>query len=265
MRRILLVLLTVFAGLNSYSQPITVNTTTYTVPQLVQDVLFAPSSGGSSSCVGTISNITWSTGTNFSSSNGIGYFTNTNPSFPLASGVILSTGNVSSAPGPNNSTQSNGNWPGDQDLTDYMSGLGLIDTATDDYNDASILEFDFIPLTNQMSFDFLFASEEYGIFQCTYSDAFAFFLTNVTAGSATTNLALVPLTTIPISVTTIRDDSQLPTCGASNVSYFGSNNQGANAGTSATNFNGQTTIMTATATVIPNNTYHIKSEITNLI
>ena len=91
----------------SYSQPITVNTTTYTVPQLVQDVLFGNGTAGSS-CVGTISNITWSTGSNFGSVNGIGYFSNTNPTFPMTSGVILSTGNVTAAPGPNTTTQSNG-------------------------------------------------------------------------------------------------------------------------------------------------------------
>ncbi len=266
MRQILFLFFAVITGFSSFSQVISVNTSTYTVPQLVQDVLFASPSGGSSSCVGAITNITWSTGTNFGSSNGIGYFTNTNPSFPLSSGVILSTGSATAAPGPNTSTQSNGSnaWPGDQDLTDYMSGLGLIDPSVDDYHNATILEFDFVPLTNQMSFDFLFASEEYGTFQCSYSDAFAFFLTNVTTGSAPVNLAVVPSTTIPISVTTIRDDSELPTCGASNFAYFGSNNEGANANTAAINFNGQTTIMTATSAVIPNNTYHIKLVISDL-
>src|SRR6476620_2164218 len=128
MKRILLLFFTFFAGWNSYSQPIAVNTTTYTVPQLVQDVLFTPTTG-SSSCVGTISNITWSTGTNFGSTNGIGYFTNSNPSFPMSSGVILTTGSATAAPGPNTSTQSNGSnaWPGDTDLLDYMDGLGIID------------------------------------------------------------------------------------------------------------------------------------------
>ncbi|MGC4040089.1 MAG: choice-of-anchor L domain-containing protein [Flavobacterium sp.] len=264
MKRILL-LFTFLAGVNSFSQPITVNTTTYTVPQLVNNVLFAPSSVGSASCVGTISNITWITGTNFGSTNGIGYFTNTNPNFPLSSGVILSTGNVNSARGPNTTTQSNGSfaWPGDLELFDYMYGLGIVDD-TNEYNNATILEFDFVPLTTQMSFDFLFASEEYGTFQCDYSDAFAFFLTNTTTGDPATNLAVVPNTSIPISVTTIRDNSELPDCDEENVAYFGSNNQGANAAASATNFNGQTTVMTATSAVIPNNTYHIKLVISDL-
>ena len=187
MKRIRFLFIILLTGFNCFSQAISVNTTTYTVPQLVNDVLFAPAAGGSASCVGTISNITSSTGINFGSNivsfpNGIGYFTNTNPSFPLSSGVVLSTGNALSAPGPNTTVQSNGTftWPGDTQLLNYMAALGVIDPtpapgAGDRFYNATILEFDFVPLTNQMSFDFLFASEEYGLYQCRYSDAFAFF------------------------------------------------------------------------------------------
>ncbi|NNT71386.1 hypothetical protein HKT18_04065, partial [Flavobacterium sp. IMCC34852] len=264
MKRILLFIPIFLLTFKSLSQPITVDNSTYTVPQLVQDVLFASGSVGSS-CVGTISNITWSTGsgasngTSFGSSNGIGYFQNTNPNFPLTSGVILSTGNAMSAPGPNTTTLSDGSnaWPGDTTLFNYITGLG-IDPGLTDYNNATVLEFDFTPLTNQMSFDFLFASEEYGTFQCAYSDSFAFFLTNVTAGTATTNLALVPSTTTPISVVTIRDDAHNGNCASANPSYFATFNGGANAANSATNFNGETVLMTATSVVIPNNVYHIK-------
>ena len=107
MKRILLSLSIFFLFAKSFAQPITVNTTTYTVPQLVQDVLFGNGSAGSS-CVGTISNITWSTGTNFGSTNGIGYFTNTNPNFPLTNGVVLSTGNAMNAHGPKTSILNDG-------------------------------------------------------------------------------------------------------------------------------------------------------------
>ncbi|MCA6422040.1 MAG: choice-of-anchor L domain-containing protein, partial [Flavobacterium sp.] len=259
MKRIILVFVIVFNVLNSFSQPIAVNNTTYTVPQLVQNVLFASPTGGGSSCIGTITNITWSTGSNFGSENGIGYFTNANPNFPLTNGVILSTGNALSAPGPNTTTLSQGigAWLGDTELFNYISGLGIDPTLTD-YNNATILEFDFTPLTNQMSFDFLFASEEYGTFQCEYSDSFAFFLTNVTAGTPATNLALIPSTTTPISVVTIRDSANNGSCASANPTYFGNFNGGANAATSATNFNGETVLMTASSAVIPNNVYHIK-------
>ncbi|MCF6133254.1 choice-of-anchor L domain-containing protein, partial [Flavobacterium wongokense] len=265
MKRILLLIIIFLTGFNSFSQPITVSTTTYTVPQLVQDVLFAPTTG-SASCVGTISNITWSTGNTGTngSYNGIGYFTNSNPAFPLSSGVILTTGDVTGTPGPNDyelGDAADVQWPGDQDLFDYMDGLG-IDPNLLDYNDATILEFDFTPLTTTMSFDFLFASEEYGVYQCDYSDAFAFFLTNLTAGTPTTNLALIPTTTVPISVVTIRDGAYYSgggvNCGSSHAGYFGNFNGGAAAPGSATNFNGETVLMTASSNVIPNNVYHIK-------
>ena len=231
MKQVLFIILFIGTTSNCFSQAINVSTTTYTVPQLVNDVLFASPAGGSSACIGTISNITWSTGnTNGNGSfNGIGSFTNTNPNFPLTSGVILSSGNVIRANGPNTSLLGNFTdtlWPGDQDLLDYMQGLGI---DVDDYNDATILEFDFTPLSSTMSFDFLFASEEYGDFQCDFSDAFAFFLTNVTAGTPATNLALVPSTNVPISVVTIRDEQYFTgvgnNCGSANETFFGNFNE----------------------------------------
>ena len=141
------------------------------VPQMVQNVLL--SNNGIPSCGGTISNVTWKAGSNASSKNGIGTFTNTNPNFPMTSGMILSTGDVANAPGPNTSTQSFGSntWTGDTQLFNYMIAQGLI---VNTYLNATILEFDFIPLTNIMNFDFVFASEEYGAYQCEFSDAFAF-------------------------------------------------------------------------------------------
>ncbi|MDN3676743.1 choice-of-anchor L domain-containing protein [Flavobacterium paronense] len=250
-----LLLLFLFFQLAVFSQSITVNTTQYTVPQLVQNILFGNSS---SSCLsGEVSNITSSTGTNFGSSNGIGFFSNTNPNFPINSGVILSTGAATNSNGPNTSALSDGVWPGDADLLNYIQSLG-IDTWLTTYNDATVLEFDFQPYVNQFSFDFLFASEEYGDFQCAFSDAFAFFLTDLTAGTPTTNIALVPNTTIPISVVTIRNSNNNPSCSSQNQNYFGNYNGGTNANTSATNFNGETVVMTAQSVVNPLHTYHIK-------
>ena len=186
-----------FFSLVSFSQAITVNTSTYTVPELVRDILV------NKPCV-SVSNITWRTGnTNgFGSTNGIGYFQNTNPNFPLASGVALTTGNVLNSPGPNSTQLDDGNvaWTGDTDLEATLLAAGITMNSTN----ATVLEFDFVPFSSNFNFQFLFASEEYGNFQCQFSDAFAFLLTNTSNGS-TTNLAVVPSTTTPISVVTIRD------------------------------------------------------------
>ncbi|WP_313808284.1 choice-of-anchor L domain-containing protein, partial [Flavobacterium sp.] len=231
--------------------PIATSVTQHTVQQLVQDVLIG------SPCA-SVSNITWSTGSNFGSTNGIGYFQQNGSGFPFADGVVLTTGSAMATPGPNDTTLSAGTaaWTGDTQLFNYIQGLG-IDPGLTSYRNASILEFDFIPIADQMSFDFLFASEEYGTFQCSFSDAFAFFLTDVAAGT-TTNLALVPGTTTPISVVTIRDNQHNTSCASANPTYFGAYNGGANVEGAPIDFNGQTTVMTAQSTVVPNNLYHIK-------
>jgi gliding motility-associated-like protein len=248
MKKSLLIIISFF-WIGCFSQAIIVNTNTYTVPELVTDVLV------NKSCV-PVRNITSRTGTNFGSTNGIGYFENTNPAFPLSSGVILSTGNVANAPGPNSTDLNDGNaaWTGDADLENTLLAAGITMNSAN----ATVLEFDFVPFSPNFNFQFLFASEEYGTFQCQFSDAFAFLLTNVATG-VTTNLAVVPSTTIPISVVTIRNSLYNSSCSSENPNYFGAFNGGSNAAGSATNFNGQTVVMNATSTtLVPNTTYHIK-------
>ena len=248
MKKILILLIILFSTAG-FSQAITVDTNTYTVPELVTQVLV------NKSCV-PISNIRWSTGTNFGSTNGIGYFENTNPLFPLSSGVILSTGNVANAPGPNTTDLNDGNaaWTGDTDLENTLLAAGITVNSTN----ATVLEFDFVPFSSNFDFRFLFASEEYGNFQCQFSDAFTFLLTNTTTG-VTTNLAVVPGSTTPISVTTIREFIYNSSCPSANPAYFGAFNGGSDANASATNFNGQTVSMSASSnSLIPNTLYHIK-------
>jgi gliding motility-associated-like protein len=244
--------LTIFHFTTLPTPPIYVSTTDYTVPELVEDILIG------SDCA-EIYNITWSTGTNFGSSNGIGYFEKNDSNFPFQDGILLSTGSAMSAPGPKGTgTQSNGNtsWTGDSDLNNLLVANGITGGTL---SNATTLEFDFVALTSSMSFDFIFASEEYGQFQCQYSDVFAFLLTDTTSG-ITTNLAVVPNTNIPISVTTIRDSAYNTDCNSQNPEYFGIyyNGNDAASGSAAINFRGQTVPMTAYSAVVPGNTYHIK-------
>ncbi|WP_223302257.1 choice-of-anchor L domain-containing protein [Flavobacterium branchiophilum] len=163
-------LLALLLTMTTFSQSITVNTNTHTVPELVNNVLI------NSNCVSG-SNISWSTGTQFGSTNGIGYFQNTNPNFPIQSGVILSTGNVLNAGGPNSSSLNDGNaaWTGDTALENTLAQSNITMHSVN----ASVLEFDFTPISANFSFDFVFASEEYGNFQCQFSDAFAFLLAHI--------------------------------------------------------------------------------------
>ncbi|HEX8269449.1 MAG TPA: choice-of-anchor L domain-containing protein [Flavobacterium sp.] len=247
MKKLFFLFIIVFT-FKGFSQAITVNTNSYSVPQLVNNILI------NSPCV-SATNITWSTGTNYGSSNGIGYFQNTNPSFPMQSGVMLTTGNAMNAAGPNTSLLNDGSasWVGDADLEATLAAAGIPMTSAN----ATILEFDFTPISSHFSFEFIFASEEYGNFQCQFSDAFAFLLTNVSTG-VTTNLAVVPSTTTPISVVTIRDFLYNSSCPSANAQYFGEFNGGSAGANAAINFNGQTIPMNASAVLIPDTPYHIK-------
>ncbi|RAR46423.1 choice-of-anchor L domain-containing protein, partial [Flavobacterium lacus] len=232
--------------------PITTNTTQYTVPQLVQDILI------NSTCA-LVSNITWSTGSNFGSTNGIGYFEQNGSTFPFDNGIVMTTGDAARAAGPNVNLLGDGNqaWVGDTDLE------AIILAATGDpmnSRNASVIEFDFVPLTDFISFDFIFASEEYGTFQCTFSDAFAFLLTDLST-NVTTNLAVIPNTNIPISVVTIRDQAHNDDCNSVNPEFFDNFYElptGLNPLGAPTDFNGITIPMIASSAVVPNNTYRIK-------
>ena len=232
--------------------PVVVSTSQFTTQQLIENVFLG------TTCA-TVTNITSSTGSNFGSTNGIGYFNGVGTEFPYQNGIVLMTGDALKVPGPNSTTLSDGNqaWIGDADLEAIvLAGTGTAMTS----RNASILEFDFIPIKNQLSLNFLFASEEYGTFQCDFSDSFAFLLRN-NATNVTTNIAVVPGTSTPVSVVTIRNNLFNTGCASVNPAFFGTffggalgvNNLGA-----PVNFNGITVPMEALASVIPGQSYHIK-------
>lgn len=233
-----LLLVTVFQ--NSQAQYILVDDNR-TAQELVENILIK------SPCA-NVSNITAS-GWAFTSGNSYGYFNAGTSSFPFQEGVILSTGSAISSIGPNNSLLSEGppNWAGDSDL---QVAIGENNTIN-----ATILEFDFLPLTNKVSFEYIFSSEQYlsnpGSNQCNYSDGFAFLLKEV-GSQQYGNLAVVPGTDIPVKITTVRGSGTI--CPPANEMYFDAFN-GSN---HPTNFNGQTQILKAEATVTAGVLYHIK-------
>ncbi len=228
------------------AQQITVDNT-YTAQNLIEDVLIE----------GICSNTS-----NYNSSlaleaMGIAYFEKNGSVFPFENGIVLSTGNAMNAPGPAGPVADTGN-SGIADA-DLESASGVTNT-----DDAAYLEFDFVPTTTEIRFNYLFVSEEYNQdFECTYSDAFAFILTHVDSG-AITNLAVLPTSdsgNFAVTCTNIRPD--VPgSCLPVNEAYFDHYNFDPTDATVADNsaivYGGQTVPLTASATVIPGDTYHIK-------
>ncbi|WP_179339152.1 choice-of-anchor L domain-containing protein [Winogradskyella ludwigii] len=228
------------AGFNS----IEVSDDSHTIEELIQDVLFG------SDCA-NVSNITFSTGSSFDSGqpNGIGYFTMDGDEFPFGEGVLMSTGHAIAAAGPNNNLMSAGGgaWPGDY----YLDNILGVDSRN-----ATIIEFDFVPYSPNISFDFLMASEEYtgaigGTDECNFSDAFAFFLTD--SNDNTTNLAVIPNTNTPILTTNVHP--QNTECAAINEAYFG---EYITENLPPMNYNGRTAVFTAQSPVNIGEIYHIK-------
>ncbi|WP_179020423.1 choice-of-anchor L domain-containing protein [Winogradskyella forsetii] len=243
MKRSLLAFALLFSLLD-YAQNISVDSQTYTPQQLVEDILI------DSDCISNIS-VTNVVGGDFGGADqSYGYFDATGTSFPFQSGIVLSTGRLNNVPGPNNSLSDDNasGWAGDLDLENALNESGTIN--------ATILEFEFTSIASQVSFRYLFASEEYqenNSNTCQYSDLFGFLIRPAVGQEQYENIAIVPNTNTPVKVTTVTPG--VPgSCSPENETYFGSFNDS----NAPINFNGQTAILTATANVIPNEIYHVK-------
>lgn len=191
---------------------------------------------------------------NISSAQSVGYFSNNNSNFPITEGVIIRNGKALLSQGPytGQGLSSQVTTDGDQELQSISDSSGQLSSILD----VGYLEFDFVPNGNQFNFNFLFASNEYGQWQCGFSDVFAFLLTDLATGE-TKNLAVVPGTTTPISVKDIRNSDYNSSCNSVNANLFSTYNVN-NPTASSLNMRGYTVVMNASSDVIPGNTYRIK-------
>jgi gliding motility-associated-like protein len=187
------------------------------------------------------------------------YFNSGGGSFPFSGGIILSTSPSKNAEGPfiraNSEGKTNDSWLGDVDLNKALNNV--------ESQHATVLEFDFVALTNSISFNYIFASNEYQIFYpCKYSDGFAFLIKEANTSDPYKNLAVLPNTTIPVSSTTIhaKIEPYLAIgvnengCPALNEKFF----NGYNTVNSPINYAGQTVVMNAHSQVVPGKKYHLK-------
>jgi hypothetical protein len=222
----------------SVSAQLTVDST-FSPTQLVQTLL-----GGGI----TTSNISYTGDTIHAS----GFFNEPGGSFGITSGIMLTSGTVATAPGPNiyYSAGLDNLYPGDQLLNQYTNGL-------DTTQDATILEFDFTSTSDSVEFNYVFSSEEYNEFvNLGFSDLFGFFISGPgIVGSQ--NIALVPSTTIPVAIDNINNGNwpggTVSAGPCMNCQYYVDNTFG-----TVMEYDGYTTVLTAKAGVIPCETYHLK-------
>lgn len=173
-----------------------------------------------------------------------GYFEKGNSDFPFEKGIVLTTGFAADAIGPSEQeTLSKGdrNWLGDSDAQ-VLAGVIT-------YN-ATVVEFDFIPQGNTISFNYIFASEEYPEWACSqYNDVFGFIISGPgivnDPGLSGKNIALLPNGS-PVTINNVNDQE----CG-DDTYYVGGEFQDIG-------YDGRTSVLTAFSEVIPGQTYHIR-------
>jgi gliding motility-associated-like protein len=197
----------------------------------------------------------------------LGYFNGSNVSssnFNFASGVILATGDVNVIdpsfigpvfPPPNTVT--------DPDLLNVANLVPplLPPPYTNSFNvsninDVAILEFDFVAKSDSLSFNYVFGSSEYYMFENTpYNDVFGFFLSgpgiNGTHSNNAINLANVPSSSpeLPITISSVNEVTPI------NEQYFIDNRSGFS---DIAYINGFTKSFTAKAALQIGQTYHIR-------
>jgi Calx-beta domain/SprB repeat/CHU_C Type IX secretion signal domain len=177
-------------------------------------------------------------------------------------GVLISTGDASTAIGPNDADNAGSGVGGGNSDAD----LGALTTQS--MFDVAKLEFDFRPTQTPVVFEYVFASEEYCEFvNAGYNDIFGFFISGPGIPGGTANIATIPATTTPVAIDNVnhllnsgfyvnnQTSSSSSLCGQA-ASVLPSTNE--------LQFDGYTRKFIATANVIPCQTYHIKLAIADL-
>ncbi len=207
-------------------------------------------------------------------SNAIGTFLNPStdaPNMPVSGGIIMATGNCNDgASGNSGGIEGSSISPasdGDDVSTALMYALrGSGNTQS--MNDVAVLQFDFIPSGEEVSFKYSFASEEYPGYVCSsFNDVFGFFIsgpydetgqliTNEGVVYQYENIALIPGTNLPVMINTVNNGvsaGSAPNCDLTNTQYhrMNSNNN--------CKMNGYTTeLPTSTISVVPCRIYKME-------
>ncbi|WP_107039345.1 choice-of-anchor L domain-containing protein [Brumimicrobium mesophilum] len=190
---------------------------------------------------------------------GVKRFTNTDPAFPISGGVLMHTNGT--------------NTVSDPDLTIIGGAI----------TNGSIIEFDFVPSGDTLSFNYIFSSTEYASYTCSnFNDAFGFFISgpgiNGTFSNNAINIATVPGSpNIPVAINSV--NGGVPTGGGTaancaavdpnwtaNAVYFTTSYTPVYtaAGAPMNSYNGSTVLLPANSSLTCGDTFHIKLAISNV-
>lgn len=180
--------------------------------------------------------------------NGYGKYTATGSNLNISEGLLLTTGKITNAIGPNDSTNTTWYFGNKHTANTYPLLNTYTGKTTWEYCE---FEFDIIPQGDTIKFDFVFASEEYEEWVGSqYNDVFGFFIKgpgisgDPGAGSYH-NIALIPGTSTAVTINNVNQNLH--------TQYYQNNNNG-----SSVEYDGFTKGLKAISKVSPCDTFHLK-------
>jgi len=180
----------------------------------------------------------------------IGSFDGSSSNIGFSSGIIMSTGKIQDAPGPNQETGSGAEM--------NVNGNAMLDnilTGDNQTLDAAVLRFNFVCEGNKVQFRYVFASEEYPEYVCSdFNDVFGFFISGpgITGNQ---NLAVLPGSNALVSINSVNGGSVGSEGSSSNPCILSNSNLYQPNSSSSVEYDGWTSILTAMSNVIPCSTY----------
>lgn len=181
---------------------------------------------------------------------------NGNDDFGLSEGIVLTTGKAELAAGPNTLNGAGfahlSDGDDDLDILSQLLGSNLLS------NDACVIEVEATVKTDELNFQYIFGSEEYPEYEnSTFNDIFALFIEGegidgIQELNGKQNLAVLPNTNIPIEIQTVNS--------LRNWEYFRNNEKGQSVEYDGlvVDYLGSKKSLTASARVVPCNTYKLK-------
>ena len=184
-----------------------------------------------------------------------GTFVADNSDLGLEKGLVLSSGQVSEMANPANffASSINGS-PGDSDL-DYFSNQSGGAAS----QDACVVEMDVFAATDELTFEYVFGSEEYPNFvNSTFNDIFAFLISGPGINGDVNIANQLNIATLPDGNNTLVEINSVNF--ENNWEYYRNNELGQSVvyGGLTSDYLGVKKSLTANATVDPCNTYHLK-------
>jgi len=173
----------------------------------------------------------------------------------IDSGLLITTGTIQEAVGPDNQCCSSITVGTTSNDACIAAEVGLAERQFD----PCIIEFDIIPTCDTFNVSYVFGSEEYNTGIGGYNDVFGFFVTGPNPAGGTyscQDFALIPGSTNIVSINNVNYNT--------NTSYYRDNHKNTSNLYNDFQYNGLTVPLVATIPVVPCNSYHMKVAVVDI-